>query len=120
MRHSVTKLCEAIRGLSLSVSLSDWVRVLKDANAKDILLVGVAIPMKSEPSEIAAAVQLVRHAHEFLLRGENNAAVAECRRALESVWKARGLEQAARTARKSLSASQDERNDKAGSPTRPG
>jgi hypothetical protein len=89
--------------LALTVSVSDWIRVLRESNAKDILLVGAAIPREAESPELAEALKLVRRAHEFLLRGEDNAAVGECRRALESVWKSRGLEQAARDARKALS-----------------
>jgi hypothetical protein len=95
--------------LEIAVTLSDWIRVLRESNAKDVLLVGAEIPRESKSPEIDAAFQYVRRAHDFLLRGEDNAAVAECRRALESVWKSRGLEQAAADARKALSANMDAR-----------
>jgi hypothetical protein len=95
--------------LDLAVSLGDWIRVLRESNAKDILLIGAEIPSRPESPEFANAIKLVRGAYEFLLRGEDNAAVAECRRALESVWKSRGLEPAARDARKALSARMDAR-----------
>lgn len=95
--------------LEVTVTLSDWIRVLRESNAKDMLLVGVEIPRQSDSPELGAAFQYVRHAYDFLLRGEDNAAVAECRRAIEGVWKARGLEQAASDARKLLSANMDAR-----------
>jgi hypothetical protein len=65
--------------------------------------------MHTASSTVADAFQYVRRAHEFLLRGEDNSAVAECRRALESVWKSRGVEESARTARKALSANMETR-----------
>jgi hypothetical protein len=95
--------------LEVAVSLSDWIRILRESNAKDILLVGCEIPSRSGSTELAAAIKLVRGAYEFLLRGEDNAAVAECRRALEGVWKSQGLELAAREARRALSAKMDAR-----------
>jgi hypothetical protein len=95
--------------LNVNVTQSEWVSILRDANAKDILLVGVEMPVHSGSSAIATALGYVRRAHEFLLRGEDNSAVAECRRALESVWKSRGLEEPARNARKALSANMDTR-----------
>jgi hypothetical protein len=95
--------------LEITVTLSDWIRVLRESNAKDILLVGAQIPRESEQPQISAALQYVRRAYDFLLRGEDSAAVAECRRALESVWKSQGLEQSAGDARKALSANMDVR-----------
>jgi hypothetical protein len=95
--------------LNVIVTQSDWVRIVREANANDILLVGVEIPIHAESSAIATALGYVRRAHEFLLRGEDNSAVAECRRALESVWKSRGLEELARNARKAFSANMDTR-----------
>lgn len=91
------------------VTVSEWARVLQESNAKDILLVGAEIPTVSKSPEIAAAFQYVRHAYDFLLRGEDNAAVAESRRALESIWKSQGLELSAMDARKALSANMDAR-----------
>lgn len=95
--------------LEMLVTLSDWVHILREANAKDVLVVGVEIPRDSDPQGIGAALQCVRNAYDLLLRGENSAAVAECRLALESAWKVRGLEQAAGDARRALSASMDAR-----------
>jgi hypothetical protein len=93
----------------ITVTLSDWIRILRESSAKDILLVGVQIPRESEQPQVGAAFQYVRRAYDFLLRGENSAAVAECRRALESVWKSQGFEQSAGDARKALSANMDAR-----------
>jgi hypothetical protein len=95
--------------LSLVVTQSDWIRNLGEASAKNILLVGIEIPATGGTEETDAAVKLVRHAYDFLLRGEYNAAIAECRRALESVWKLKGVKDAGRDARKALSASMDSR-----------
>jgi hypothetical protein len=95
--------------LRLNVSLSDWIRVLREANAADILLVGVEVPREPPVPDLTAALDLVRRAHEFLMRGEHDAAVGECRRALESVWKIGKFADSARAARKALSGSMDER-----------
>lgn len=97
------------QSLQMRVSVSDWCRVLRDANAADILLVGVDVPLEPPTSELRTPLQLVRRAHEFLLRGEHDAAVGECRRALESVRKIGKLEEAAVEARKALSGSMSER-----------
>ncbi|MEJ1966522.1 MAG: hypothetical protein WDO56_35270 [Gammaproteobacteria bacterium] len=88
--------------LRLNISLSDWIGVLRQAKAADILLVGVQVPCEPPIAELTAAFELVRRAHDFLLRGENDAAVGECRRALESVWKLGKLAESARAARKAL------------------
>ncbi len=95
--------------LQLRVPLSEWVRVLREAQASDILLVGVDVPLKALTPELATAIDLVRRAYEFFIRGEYAAAVSECRRAVESLWKACKLEDAARGARKLLSGTMDER-----------
>jgi hypothetical protein len=107
--HGPNGIRQVDYSLNVMVTQSDWVSILREANAKDILLVGVEIPMHSESAAIAAALGYVRRAHEFLLRGEDNSAVAECRRALERMWKSGGLEESARNARKALSASMDAR-----------
>jgi hypothetical protein len=93
--------------LEITATLSEWIRVLRQANAKEILLIGTEIPKESEQPR--AALQCVRRAYEFLLRGEDNAAVAECRRALESLWISQSLEQLASNARRALSANMDAR-----------
>jgi hypothetical protein len=107
--HGPSGIRQIDSSLNLIATQSDWVRILREANAKDILLVGVEIPVHSGSSAISAAIELVRRAYQFLLRGEDSAAVAECRRALESAWKSGGLEQSARSARKALSANMDAR-----------
>lgn len=89
--------------LQLRVAVSEWASVLRDANASDILLVGVALPLTTKKRKLVTAIALVRRAHEFQLRGEYAAAIGECRRAIESVWKIGKLEEAARAARKMLS-----------------
>ena len=95
--------------LQLRVPLSAWVHVLRDAQAADILLVGVDIPLTATSPAFSSAFQLVRQAYVFQIRGEYAAAVSECRRALESMWKVGKLEDEARAARKLLSGTMDDR-----------
>lgn len=87
--------------LHMHVNISDWVRVLKESGFADVLVVGVQLPTKVE-SHARPAVELVRRAHEHILMGHYAAAVAECRRAIESLWKSAHLTAAARDARKRL------------------
>jgi hypothetical protein len=96
--------------LQHEVSVSDWIPLLRDANAGDILLVGVNLPTAAQNPNITAAIEFVRRAHVHLLRGEYDGAVGECRRALESVWKLGKLSDAARNARKALSTMDDRKS----------
>ena len=98
--HGIRQVSETLKK---EVSVSDWIPLLRDANAGDVLLVGVQLPTAAENPEIAAAIEFVRRAHVNSLRGDYDAAVGECRRALESVWKVSKLSDAARNARKALS-----------------
>lgn len=107
--HGPYGIRQIFESLELRVSVTDWIRLLRDANAGDILLVGVRIPLTAEEPTIASAVQLIRGAYEFLLRGEYDASVGQCRRALESVWAAHELKTAGRSARQALSAAVEER-----------
>ena len=96
--------------LKKEVSVGDWIPLLREANAGDILLVGINLPTVAQNPSITAAIEFVRRAHVFLLRGEYDAAVGECRRALESVWKLGKLSDAARNARKALSTMDDRKS----------
>lgn len=104
--HGIRQTYESAQ---LRVPVSDWVKLLRDSSSCDVLLVGVSIPLASESPATAAAIELVRRAHEFLLRGEYDSAVAQCRRALESIWSGQKLTDSARNARKALGASLDGR-----------
>ena len=95
--------------LYFAVPQAHWLDLLRQVNVADVLLVGVSLPVAEHGTEIAAAVALVKRAHGFLLRGEYDAAVAECRRALESLWSGRGLAEQARGARKVLGSPLEER-----------
>src|SRR5262249_14330543 len=86
--------------LLLTASISDWGRVAKALGAGEVLLVGVHLPVKSTNRGAHAAIDLVRKANEHLVFGHYSAAVAECRRAIESLWKSARLEQPAKDARK--------------------
>lgn len=105
--YGVRPVSETLRK---EVSVSDWIPVLRDANGGDILLIGVNLPAGAVTPLIAAAVELVRRAHAFLLRGEYDAAVGECRRALESVWKSGNLAESARSARRALATMDDRKS----------
>src|SRR5690554_4950224 len=89
-----------IRG-NFAVNVSDWGRILKEAGFADLLLVGVHLPAKHE-SYARPVVELVRRAHEQLVLGHYPAAVADCRLAIESLWKSANLTASARDARKRL------------------
>jgi hypothetical protein len=88
--------------LLMTVNVSDWSRVLREAGLADVLVVGVHMPIDG-PDHVRAALNLVRKANEHLEFGHYSAAVAECRRAIESLWKSANLTDEAREARKSLS-----------------
>lgn len=96
------------QSVALQVNVSDWIRVLKEANAADVLLVGVHLTTDMSAPGARAAMELVRRANEHLVQGHYSAAVAECRRALESLWKSARLTEPARAARKLMS-TQEER-----------
>jgi hypothetical protein len=85
----------------MPVNVSDWVRVLREASVADVLLVGVHVPIGGA-DYARAAIDLVRRANEHLAFGHYTAAVAECRRAIESLWKSANLKQEAGDARKRL------------------
>lgn len=55
-------------------------------------------------------MESTRRAHELLLRGEYDSSVGECRRALESVWKAGKLEEPARNARSALATMEERKS----------
>ena len=95
----VRQLNETLR---VAVNVSEWARVLKDAGSADVLLVGVHLPMNRPDHRSRAALDLVRKANEHLVHGHYTAAVAECRRAIESLWKSANLTVKARAARKLL------------------
>lgn len=88
--------------VSVRVNVSDWVRVLKQAGAAEILLVGVNLPVRGAKADFHSAIELVRKAHEHLILGQYTVAVAECRRAIETLWKVANLTEDARAARKRL------------------
>jgi hypothetical protein len=88
--------------LQLRVNTSDWARVLQECGAADVLLVGVNLPLRG-PDHARAALDLVRRANEHLVFGHYTAAVAECRRAIESLWKSANLTDEAREARRRVS-----------------
>jgi hypothetical protein len=81
--------------------VSDWARVLKECGVADVSLVGVHLPAV-KPSMPAPQLELVRRGHEHFAVGHYTAAVAECRRAIESLWKAAQLTDLARAARQRL------------------
>jgi hypothetical protein len=87
--------------LQMRVNISDWARVLRECGAADVLLVGVHLPLHG-PENARAALDLVRHASEHLAFGHYTASVAECRRAIESLWKSANLKREAGEARKRL------------------
>lgn len=93
--------------LQVGVPVSEWIRILREAAVADILLVGVSLPIASESTSMASSLELVRRAHELLLRGEYDSSVGMCRRALDSVWNGYGLAGAAGAARKALATMDD-------------
>ncbi len=96
-------VCQLNETLRVAVNVSDWARVLKEAGLADVLLVGVHLPTGRSDHRSRAALDLVRRANEHLVMGHYTAAVAECRRAIESLWKSANLSAEAGAARKLLS-----------------
>lgn len=88
--------------MMLRVTVSDWIRVLRDAKVADVLLVGVQMPAGTDDGRFKASIDLVRKANDHLILGHYSAAVAECRLAIESLWRAASLTDRARDARKQL------------------
>jgi hypothetical protein len=103
--HGVRSLDDS---LQLPVNASDWSRVLKEANAAETLLVGVQLPTSVSVPGTRAALELVSKANEHLTFGHYDAAVAECRRAIESLWKLGNLTEEARAARKRMATMNDQ------------
>lgn len=86
----------------LPVNPSDWAEVLRGADVADVLLVGVHLPESESSTRFQPAIELVRQANRHLLLGHYTAAVAECRRALESLMDSADLREQVRDARKSF------------------
>lgn len=95
--------------IQLAVNASDWSRILKEAGVAEILLVGVHIPSDRSVSGTQAALGLVRKANEHVTGGHYDAAVAECRRAIESIWKLGHLQDDAIAARKGMASGNEQR-----------
>ena len=88
--------------MMLRVTASDWIRVLKEAQVAEVLLVGVQLPVHAGDGRFKSAIDLVRRANDQLTLGHYSSAVAECRLALESLWRTASLTDRAREARKQL------------------
>ncbi len=86
----------------LRVNPSDWADMLRGANVADILLVGVHLPMSDSSTRFRPALELVREANRQLMLGHFTPAVAECRRAIESLMDAADLQKQVKVARKSF------------------
>jgi hypothetical protein len=82
----------------------DWAVILRSWCARDIVLVGVDLPIDGAGNDAAVAV---RRAHEHLVSGAYDAAISESRRAIESLLKRYSLEADASKARNQLSQSAD-------------
>jgi hypothetical protein len=96
--------------LTMPVTVSDWSRILREANASDILLVGVNLPAADLAPNFTAAIEIVRKANRHLTEGNYSVSVAECRLALESLWKAANLETRAVSARQQFAKGADRKN----------
>lgn len=87
--------------LTINTGLGDWLRILAEGGTADALLIGLPLSLSSD-SAASTPLALVRQAHRFLQSGEYDACIAECRRAMESLWKAAGVHDAAKRARGAL------------------
>lgn len=88
--------------LTHRVTPSDWVRILRDASVADVLLVGIHVPDARVDGILKSPIDLIRRANEHLTLGHYSSAVADCRLAIESLWKGANLTEGAREARKLL------------------
>lgn len=68
--------------LSVTVSQSDWVRLLQGANYVSILTVELPMPDSAAPGDLTQAVQSLDKARAAYLRGDYEEAVADCREGL--------------------------------------
>ena len=69
----------------MPVNVSEWARVLREANGADVLLVGVVYSQTERvDSAMRSSIDLVRRANEHLCLGHYSAAVAECHLAIEA------------------------------------
>lgn len=96
--------------IQMPVNVSEWTRVLKEANGADVLLVGVHLPIGGQGMIGRAAIDLVRRANEHLALGHYSAAVAECRLAIESIWRSANLAAPAGEARRRLANMEGQRS----------
>jgi hypothetical protein len=70
----------------------------------------VHLPAAELSPNFAAAIEIVRKANRHLTEGNYSVSVAECRLALESLWKAANLESRAVSARQQFSKGADRKN----------
>jgi hypothetical protein len=101
-------ICSIDDTLTLSVSLGEWLRVLDEAGNSDALLVALPLPLAVDAASTDAPTEIVRKAHQFLLHGQSDSCIAQCRRAIESLRNLHGFGTEARAAREAL-ASRGER-----------
>lgn len=94
--------------LDLRVPLGEWLRVLADGGVTETLLIGLPLPTDVVNSAVATPLSLVRSAHRHLQNGLYDACIAECRRAMDSLWAITGVKPAAAKARGEF-AKKDER-----------
>lgn len=107
--YGETGICSIDQTLTIAIGLGDWIKVLSSAGADDSLLVGLPMPMLEHSVPVETPAVLVRNAHKYLQNGQYDACIAECRRAMESLWKIANVEEPARNARKALANPNDRR-----------
>jgi len=74
-----------------TINPHDWADILRSLGARDTLFVGVDLPLDS-----TVYSGLLRTAHEHLIAGRYEAAVGECRKAIDALFQREGLDEYAK------------------------
>lgn len=71
--------------LSVHVPRSDWLKKLRDAKARDILLLEVPLPLLRRSKPWAAIAKDLQRAEEHFRNGDNHACVSSCRAVIQEL-----------------------------------
>ncbi|MBX9871229.1 MAG: hypothetical protein K2X75_04460 [Burkholderiaceae bacterium] len=96
---SVKAICHGPNGtqqlfetIKVPLNPSAWARVLNELQGPEYLVLGVSLPRCDLDHPLRPAVEKVRSAHEQLINGRYDAAISDCRLALDGIIKSTGVE----------------------------
>lgn len=79
--------------ISVSVSQSDWVKKLRDAGARNVILLEVPLPLENASEEWQGVVEGLQRAEEQYFNGDYVSCVGSCRLVMEELGNQSGLGQ---------------------------